>query len=208
MTRRSEIKQASLTRILDAGSARLRAEGRHGAAIEPVMKDAGLTHGAFYSHFADKDALDEAAFRHTFSTGRPWWVGKVSDRSWPARLVRLARRYLQPAHRDDRAGGCAFTALGADAARAPERFRQAYADELRKSLDAICAGAHDAPAGEARHDDAIALMTLCVGGLTLARAVDDPALSERILRVARQTAATLGGGPSNPEPGMEPVDDR
>ena len=208
MTRRSELKHASLTRILDAGSARLRTEGLNGAAIAPVMKDAGLTHGAFYSHFADKEALEEAAFRHTFSAGRPWWVSKVSERSWPARLARLAQRYLQPRHRDDRAGGCAFTALGADAARAPERFRRAYADELRKSLEAICAGSHDGPVRDVRDDDAIALMALCVGGLTLARAVDDPALSERILRVARQSAATLGQRPVSPDPTKEPVHDR
>jgi len=205
MTRRSEFKQASLTRILDAGSARLRTAGLNGAAIAPVMKDAGLTHGAFYSHFADKDALDEAAFRHAFTTGRPWWIGKAPDRSWSARLVRLARRYLQPSHRDDRAGGCAFAALGADAARAPDRFRRAYAEELRSSLDAICGGSHDGPVGEARYEDAIALVALCVGGLTLARAVDDPAFSEHILRVARQTAATLG---RSSESTKEPLHDR
>jgi TetR/AcrR family transcriptional repressor of nem operon len=200
MTRRSEIKRASLARILDAGSARLRTEGLDGAAIAPVMQDAGLTHGAFYAHFADKAALDEAAFRHAFVHGRSWWVGKVADRSWPARLVRLARRYLQPGHRDDRAGGCAFTALGADAARAPAGFRRAYADELRQSLGAVCGGAHDGSAGEARYDDAIALMALCVGGLTLARAVDDPALSDRILRVARQAAGALGQRSASPDP--------
>jgi TetR/AcrR family transcriptional repressor of nem operon len=205
MTRRSEFKQASLTRILDAGSARLRTEGLNGAAITPVMRDAGLTHGAFYSHFADKGALDEAAFRHAFSAGRPWWIGKAPDRSWPARLVRLARRYLQPGHRDDRAGGCAFAALGADAARAPMRFRRAYAEELRKSLEAICGGSHESPIGEARYDDAIALVALCVGGLTLARAVDDPAFSEQILRVARQTTATLG---RSQDPTKEPFHDR
>ena len=192
-------------RILDAGSARLRTEGLNGAAIAPVMKDAGLTHGAFYSHFADKDALDEAAFRHAFTTGRPWWIGKAPDRSWSARLMRLARRYLNPAHKDDRAGGCAFAALGADAARGPGRFRRAYAEELRESLEAICGGSADGLIDEARYDDAIALMALCVGGLTLARAVDDPAFSEHILRVARQTVATLG---QRPDPTKEPFDDR
>jgi TetR/AcrR family transcriptional repressor of nem operon len=192
VTRRSELKRASLRRILDAGSARLRMEGLGGATIALVMKDAGLTHGAFYSHFADKDALEEAAFRHAFAVGRPRWIGHVRDRTWSARLVRLARRYLQPRHRDVRADGCAFSALGADAARAPERFRQAYAEELVKSLEAICAGPADGPMGEAGHDDAIALMALCVGGLTLARAVDDPILSERILRVSRAHAGALG----------------
>ena len=42
-----------------------------------------------------------------------------------------------------------------------------------------------------RLDDAIALMAVCVGGIALARAVADPKLSSRILRVAREAAAKL-----------------
>jgi len=40
-------------------------------------------------------------------------------------------------------------------------------------------------------DDAIALMTVCVGGMALSRAVADPKFSTRILRVAREAAAKL-----------------
>jgi len=46
---------------------------------------------------------------------------------------------------------------------------------------AICGGSAE------RLDDAIALMTICVGGMALARAVDDEDFSARILRVARET---------------------
>jgi TetR/AcrR family transcriptional regulator, transcriptional repressor for nem operon len=191
MTRRAEQKQDSLNRILDAGSARLRVEGLAGAAIAPVMRAAGLTHGAFYAHFEDKEALAEAAFRHALTISRPRWIGKSRDESWTARLVRLARYYLRPKHRDDRADSCAFSALGTDAARAPEGFRRAYAEELQKSLAAICA-MPDADRPEAlRRDDAVLLMALCVGGLTLARAVEDPELSDRILTICRNAAPSL-----------------
>ena len=47
MNKRSDIKEASLQRILEAGAARLRQEGLSGTGIIPVMNDAGLTHGTF-----------------------------------------------------------------------------------------------------------------------------------------------------------------
>jgi TetR/AcrR family transcriptional repressor of nem operon len=201
VTRRAELKQTSLGRILQAGAARLRREGLAGAAIAPVMEDAGLTHGAFYSHFADKDDLAVAAFRHSFIDNRPRWIGKTRDRSWSARVRRLARSYLDPRHRDEVGDSCAFSALASDAARGPESFRAAFEQELRRSLNAIGAASLDAQAEHAHYDEAIVLMAMCVGGLTLSRAVADPAFSERILEVCRDAAAVLAAQADQP-PGV------
>jgi TetR/AcrR family transcriptional regulator, transcriptional repressor for nem operon len=187
-TKRARRKQESLDRILDAAARRLREEGLDGAAIVPVMHDAGLTHGAFYSHFDTKEDLANAAFAHAITAGRPHWIKSTRGEPWPARLTGLAKRYLTPAHRDDLSTSCAFAALGADAARASADFRATYERELRTSLAAICG---DNGADGQRLDDAIALMTVCVGGLSLARAVADPRFSARILRVARGAAAKL-----------------
>lgn len=184
-TKRADNKRESLERILDAASRRLREEGLDGAAIVPVMRDAGLTHGAFYSHFTTKDELANAAFTHAISTGRPGWIKPARGESWPARLTSLAKRYLSATHRDNLSSSCAFAALSSDAAHGSGEFRATYEKELRISLAAICDG------DDARLDDAIALMTVCVGGMSLARAVADPKLSARILRVAREAAATL-----------------
>jgi TetR/AcrR family transcriptional regulator, transcriptional repressor for nem operon len=93
--------------------------------------------------------------------------------------------YLTAAHRDDLATSCAFAALSSDAAHSSPEFRAAYERELRKSLAAICDGSDE------RLDDAIALMTICVGGMALARAVHDKQFSARILQVARTTADTV-----------------
>ena len=185
-TKRAQSKQESLDRILEAAARRLREEGLDGAGIVPVMNDAGLTHGAFYSHFENKDELANAAFSRAISTGRPRWIKPMRGESWATRLTSLAKRYLTTAHRDDLSTSCAFAALSADAARASEDFRTVYERELRGSLTAIC-GEEDSE----RLDDAIALMAVCVGGLSLARAVADPRFSARILRVARGAAAKL-----------------
>ncbi|MEO3757637.1 TetR/AcrR family transcriptional regulator [Mycobacterium sp. B14F4] len=184
---RARAKQQSLDRILDAAARRIREEGLDGAAIVPVMREAGLTHGAFYSHFTNKDELACAAFARAITTGRAQWIKPSRGESWGARLTSLAKRYLTRAHRDDLATGCAFAAVGSETAHAPEPFRAGYERELRASLAAICDGDESAD----RLDDAIALMALCVGGLSLSRAVVDRDLSDRILRAARETAAKL-----------------
>jgi TetR/AcrR family transcriptional regulator, transcriptional repressor for nem operon len=186
-TKRADSKRKSLDRILDAAARRLREDGLDGAAIVPVMRDAGLTHGAFYSHFATKDELASAAFAHAIRTGRPHWITPPRGESWRARLTGLARRYLTPAHRDNLATSCGFATLSSDAAHASEEFRASYERELRTSLAAICGDDTD----DRRLDDAIALMAICVGGLSLSRAVVDRKFSARILRVAREAAAKL-----------------
>lgn len=188
---RARGKQQSLDRILDAAARRLREEGLDGAAIVPVMRDAGLTHGAFYSHFSNKDDLASAAFGHAITVGRSHWIKPSRGESWSARLTSLAKRYLTAAHRDDLSTSCGFATLSSDAAHATEQFRASYEYELRKSLAAIC------EADDERLDDAIALMVVCVGGMSLSRGVVDPKFSARILRVARQVAAKLAENERN-----------
>src|ERR1700694_433584 len=114
-TARAQGKRESLDRVLAAAARRLREEGLDGAAIVPVMRDAGLTHGAFYSHFATKEELANAAFAHAISTGRPHWIKPAGGQRWSARLKTLAGRYLTAAHRDDLSTSCGFTTLSADA---------------------------------------------------------------------------------------------
>lgn len=182
MSTRSELKAESLKRILDASATRLRIEGLCGSAIADVMRDAGLTHGAFYVHFANKAELSSAALRHALQENRKRWVGDLKRESWTQRLQRLARRYLTKTHCDNPADGCALAALTTEAARSDGIFRQTYEEELLKSLHGICNGQKNerAPSGQ-QFDDAIALMALCVGGLSLARAVTDKGLMARIL---------------------------
>lgn len=190
MTGRAERKRTSRDRILDAAGRRLRAEGLGGAGIAAVMADAGLTHGAFYAHFRNKDDLTRAALEHALRDNRPLWMGRPRTEPWPRRLTRLARRYLTPAHRRDREAGCALAALCSDAARADAPFREAFEAELLKSAAAI-QGQPGEAADPRRTDETLAFLALVIGTLTLSRAVASPALSDRLLLAGRAAAETL-----------------
>ena len=198
---RTEQKTASLQRILDAGATRLRTEGLSGAGIANVMKDAGLTNGGFYVHFANKTELAVAALRHALADNRQNWVGSLRQESWAERLKRLARHYLNLPHRDNLANSCAIAALAGEAARSEPAFRQAYEAELRKSLQGICCGLDGENEPEAEQfDQAIAFMALCLGGLTLSRAVADPKFSARILRACASAAGSIADASIETQP--------
>ena len=199
-TQRDLLKQESRSRILDAAAARLRNDGLGGAPIAPVMKDAGLTHGAFYSHFSNKDELAVAAFRHAITESRGQWTGPIKDRSWKSRVVRLARGYLNRKHRDQRYDSCPFSALATDAARASEAFRLTFEKELHKSLNAMGGRPLDDQQEHPHYDEAIALMAIFVGGLSLSRAVGNVTFSDRILKICRNAAEQISAT-KNQNPG-------
>lgn len=190
MTLRAEQKQRSRKKILDAAARRLRSEGMTGAGIAAVMSDAGLTHGAFYAHFEDKDELTREALVHALEKNRRAWMGKPQSESWPQRLTRLARRYLTPTHRQDVSESCALAALCSEAARGEVGFRQTFEQELLKTLSAVC-DCDVEHAEMSKADDALAFMSLLIGSLTLSRAAQTKTLSNRLLKVGRNAAATV-----------------
>lgn len=190
MTTRAERKLRSREKILDAAAVRMRVEGLAGGGIADVMADAGLTHGAFYAHFAGKEELLCTALAHALTDQRKTWLGRPRPESWAERLKRLAGRYLTPAHRRDLARSCAFAALGSEAARAAPAFKEAFERELLASLAAICQG--DFPEAEdRRQEEALAFLSLMVGSITLSRAVGSKELSDRLLQIGREAASKL-----------------
>ncbi len=148
-----------------------------GVGIDAIMKEAGLTHGGFYGHFASKDDLAAEAVARALERSAEH-ESRFSD------LGALVADYLSERHRTDRANGCAVAALGSDVARQCAGVRRGLTAHLRTQIDRFAAFFKDGTAAH-RRKRAIATMAGVVGALTLARAVDDPALSKEILAAAR-----------------------
>ena len=168
-------------RIVETAARLFRDRGFDGIGVDAIMAGAGLTHGGFYGHFASKEALAAEAVAQAIGRSTAWQSRLTS-------LADLASEYLSPRHRADRGNGCPVAALGADPARQRRLVRRTLAAGARAHIDRIVAllrrGAPDA--GRRR---AIATDAGMVGALTLARAVDDPALAEEILAAAREAVA-------------------
>lgn len=190
MNQRDENKELSFKKILNAAAIQFRRHGFSGVGIAAIMKDAGLTNGAFYSHFKNKDDLIEKSFEHALTQNRPRWIKPGQQEPWAQRLKLLSKRYLTKTHRDDLSSSCALAALVSDSARTSGSFNKTYEKELYKSLESIC----DIPTNTVpkhRREESLMFMALCVGGLSLSRAVNDPKLSEKILTVCQKASERI-----------------
>jgi TetR/AcrR family transcriptional repressor of nem operon len=186
MVKRAERKAATRDRILDLAARRLRAEGLSGNAVHRLIRDCGLTHGGFYVHFPSKEALDAAALEAAMAqhAGRDAAIPAHLPR--PERRKRRARAYLSRAHRDNPAEGCPLAALLSEAAHGGADLREAYQRLLAEVVTED--GGADGPPPP---DEELALTALAMGALALARAVPDRALSDAILRAARDATGIL-----------------
>src|SRR5438046_7639563 len=103
-----EHKQETHARIVRKAAVRLREEGAHGIGVADLMKEAGLTHGGFYSHYDSREALVVEAFAYAMDRSTDGWR-KLAERTPPGkRLAAIVASYLTPAHRDDPGRGCAI----------------------------------------------------------------------------------------------------
>jgi TetR/AcrR family transcriptional regulator, transcriptional repressor for nem operon len=171
-------------RIIEAASGLFRAKGFDGIGVADIMKAADLTHGGFYGHFASKDDLVAQASRRAMARAAVNWAKVVADATEEP-YAALLTHYLSPRHRDDPGKGCAFAALSGDAARGSKTVRRAFAEGLQPLLD-ILAEAIPGRSKAVRRRKALTAMAALVGALTLARAVDDAALSGEILEAAQR----------------------
>jgi TetR/AcrR family transcriptional repressor of nem operon len=172
-------KAASRKRIVEAAGRRFRAEGIEGAGLAEVMADAGMTHGGFYRHFPDKEALVAAALEEAFRGFAAPLLGAPADAA-AAAVAEFRALYLSREHRDRPDLGCPAAALGPDAARAGPAVRAAFGEGTDRIVEALARGL---PGPDPR-GEAIRLFAGLVGALVLARAVDDRR-GEEILAACR-----------------------
>jgi TetR/AcrR family transcriptional regulator, transcriptional repressor for nem operon len=170
---------ANRERILEFASELFRERGFDGIGVVDLMKHAGLTHGGFYGHFSSKeDLMAQACDRALMESVAKW--RRVSARPGGKPLSAIAESYLSTRNRDDPGAGCAIAALAADASRHGPKVRRSITEGVR-SLVEILAGIVPGKSRVAKRKVALSTFASMVGALVLARAVDDPEMSEEIL---------------------------
>jgi TetR/AcrR family transcriptional regulator, transcriptional repressor for nem operon len=170
--------------VLSVAAAEIRAHGPNGVSVAGIMKQAGLTHGGFYAHFASKDDLLAQALAEMFATSSVLAKALEIEASGFTRLRYFVRAYVSRAHRDHPEQGCALTTLANDISRASAPVRHAFDTGARRLADHVTAMIPDHVPN--RHELGPAFLSEMVGAVALSRAISSPALSDTVLKNARR----------------------
>jgi TetR/AcrR family transcriptional regulator, transcriptional repressor for nem operon len=185
----AEHKEETRRRILDAAGQLFRQEGYGGSGIDSLTKAAGVTNGAFYGHFASKRDAFQTAVLAGLEELRLGIVAlkAKSGRRWFRTFVDF---YLGAKRTCGLGQSCALSSLSPEVMRADAATRRAYEEELCRIIEEV-ASVPSARRSASRDETAIVLLALLSGGVTLARAVSDPALSDKIAQAVQKQALTI-----------------
>lgn len=185
-------KEATHERIVEVAARAIRRSGYNGTGVADIMKEAGLTHGGFYAHFASREALlAEAADRAGRETVEQ--MERIAATSPPgAALQAMAQAYLSKEHLEDVETGCATAALASEMRRQAPGVRRAATRRIKEMIDLISRQMPDWGQPSA-HERALVTASTLVGALVLARAVDDPRLSDALREAALKQLGPAGG---------------
>lgn len=201
--------------LIRAASKLFRERGIDGVGVAEISKEAGLTHGALYAHFKSKEELALAALSHGFEQSRAQMYANTVD-GMPD-LAGYLDDYLSTRGRDDYGGVCPMSASASEIGRQDHaisaRFAEGYMVMVRAFERQIAAqlAAQSAAiqAGDALARAMVVVATM-IGSLSIARgaAKGNPALSEQVLKAARQmldelmlAAARPAAGEAAPDAG-------
>lgn len=177
--------------LIEATGRLLRKKGLDGAGVADICHEAGLTHGAFYRHFASKEALMLEACAHAFD-----WTPLEPFAAGARGLgtTAMVANYLSVDHRDTSEMGCPVAALAVDAARAGGEIAQAFTEGIEAYLSRFtqAVGVEDPTASDAEAQ-ALHMLSTMVGGLIIARATAQarPQLSRKVLRTLTKRMVTM-----------------
>jgi len=166
--------------LVKKASEMVRERGFEQVSVAEVMQAAGLTHGAFYSHFGSKTELMGAAIERAMEGSRE---GVAKSFATAEGRTRYIENYLSEAHRERVAEGCAMAALSGELRHEPE-LQAVFARKLEEIVAAM---------GEPRAEAIVTVATM-VGAMSLARAVGESALSAEILEAVKE--GVLPDGPA------------
>lgn len=173
----TEHKEETRQRIIETAGRRFKQDGIDGSGIATLMKDAGLTNGAFYAHFASKEDLVAAVVAAELGVQAASFAALAPGR---AGLVDFVHQYLSPEHRDNPNLGCPSAALLDEVGRCAEVTKRAYTDGTEVILAEIATRLAPADPRSAR-GTTLSLYTMMIGTLQLARALSDRRLSDEVL---------------------------
>ncbi|XHS80566.1 TetR/AcrR family transcriptional regulator [Burkholderiaceae bacterium UC74_6] len=180
---RAAAKDATHERIVSVAARAIRRSGYDGTGVADIMKEAGLTHGAFYSHFASREAMLAEAASKACAESAAAAADLVAKEPPGTAMAAMLGAYLSKAHVEKVELGCPLAALGSETSRQAPEVRRVATRHIKEMIDLVARQSPDWGQPSA-HERALVTLSTMVGALLLARAVDDPGLSDGLREAA------------------------
>ncbi len=180
-------------KIIDSARKLFNRHGFDNVSLKQIMAAAGLTHGGFYSYFQSKSDLYSEVLG-CFFTDPEWkscWEGVHVDLSSTDVGPQVVRAYLSRQHFEDVENSCPMVAIPSDVARSGKGAKQAFETVFKAMVSVLERSLFDKQ--QPRQHKARAIAALCVGGMVVARSMDDRALADQLRGSCMSLALQLGG---------------
>ncbi len=179
-------KHQARRKIVSVAAREFRRRGISALGVGDVMKGAGLTKGAFSGHFSSKEELVKEALHEAMITSPVFYDGHHGKT-----LTQMIDHYLGVGHRDDPQGGCPLPALIEEVARHPKQTRAGFVSDIEEIVSIIEAHLPKGRHSSEREDLAMAIFSMMLGAVQLARVARHHNLSKKVLEAARKAALRL-----------------
>lgn len=187
MPTRPKKRQLFRENILRSASRLFNRHGFNAVSIDNVMAEAGLTRGSFYTYFSSKTDLYAQSVARVVGEKRSRAAAIEPGRM---RTEGVIRDYLSVRHFEDVDDAWPMLGLTAEILRSDPSVRQAFEAALRLLIEIF-----EQDMGRGNQSDrtrAFAIAALCVGGMVLARSVEDRGLADTMREAALATALRIG----------------
>jgi TetR/AcrR family transcriptional repressor of nem operon len=189
-------------KIVESARRLFNRSGFENVSVDSIMAHAGLTRGGFYSYFESKSDL-YAEVLGCFFTDPNWksrWEGVHVDLASAVAGPQIVQAYLSRQHFDDVENSCPMVALPSDVARGDARVKTAFETVFKAMVTLL--GREVRNSRQARENTAMAIAALCIGGMVVARSMNDNGLGDKLREAATRVALDLGGWPAKKPPKM------
>ena len=173
-------RRAVKKRIIVSARRLFNLRGFESVSLSQIMAGAGLTHGGFYSYFRSKSDL-YAAVLGCFFTDPEWkscWEGVHVDLSSTDVGPQVVRAYLSRQHFEDVENSCPMVALPTDVARSGKSAKVAFETVFKAMVSVLERSLIQN--GRRRRTTAESIAALCIGGMVVARTLDDRGLADEL----------------------------
>ncbi|PCJ23632.1 MAG: TetR family transcriptional regulator [SAR86 cluster bacterium] len=184
-------KDETRTKMIEAASKGFRRYGYGGIGIDGLSKSAGVTSGAFYSHFGSKNE----AFAMALASGLDDVIASIPamqqdhGTEW---VTFFAEYYLGMSHRNDLEQGCAMATLTPEVVRFGPDMREMFEEKMSVIVKIVAQGLAGGTENS-RSVRAWSMLGVLIGGISIARGMKSKAVSNAVADAIKSAAIDAAG---------------